>query len=129
MIGFVGIVAAQTAAVHTYLIGRVLQVADAGLVAVGAVQGMVLQGHLHNALLRMHYRLGLRAHHHAFHGHGIAGREWLWRPFDLYHAHATRTVGFEKGIEAQSRNVGSCLACGIEDSCTVRYRYLLTVNC
>ena len=80
----------------------VLQLAGAGLVAVGAIQGMVLQLQLNHVAADFLDRLAIRDHAHAGRGlHGAGGHGPRRPRLNLHHAHAAGAVGIQAGIGAE----------------------------
>ena len=104
----------EAAAVEAVGHGLVLQIALAALVADRAIQRVVDQQKLHDALARLVHHLGIGADHHALAaGHG-AGCDRLGRALHLDQAHAAIGRNRQALVIAESRDLDAELLTGLQ---------------
>jgi len=93
----------------------VLEVALAGLVADGTVDGMVDEQELEGGAMGLGRLLALRVHHHALRHQRVAGDLELGHLLDLDQAHAAVPVDGRSGLPAEVRDLGPELQRRLDD--------------
>jgi hypothetical protein len=106
----------------------VLEVALAGLIAHGAIDGVVDEEELQRGAVGLRRLLALRVHHHALGQLRIAGDLELAHLLDLDQAHAAVAVHGQVGVPAEMRDLLAHLEGGLDDRRARRGLDLLAVD-
>jgi hypothetical protein len=106
----------EAAAVCTVPHGLILEVALATLITDGAVEGVVGEEELHDALSRLVDKRRVCLDHHTGLYGPCTGRHGLRSPFDLDQAHTTTSSNHQLFVVAVSRDGNSGLFAGLDES-------------
>src|SRR3546814_14501022 len=109
------LVLGEAAAVEAVGHGLVLQVALAALVADRAVERMVDEQELHDAVARLLHLVGVGLDHHALADRHGAGGDRLGRTLHLDQAHAAVAGHRQAVVVAESRNLDAGELAGLQD--------------
>src|SRR3546814_447972 len=115
LLGDRALVLGEAAAVEAVGHGLVLQVALAALVADRAVERMVDEQELHDAVARLLHLVGVGLDHHALADRHGAGGDRLGRTLHLDQAHAAVAGHRQAVVVAESRNLDAGELAGLQD--------------